>query len=55
MGESWMGCESAEKQKVSKLDADSSAAFNVALWSLATQSIWRKTENSRNYLNGFGK
>jgi hypothetical protein len=45
MDESWMGRESAEKQKVSKLDADSPAAFNIAGSSLASQGIWRKVEN----------
>ena len=45
MDESWMGRESAEKQKVSKLDADSPAAFNIARSSLATQGIREKAEN----------
>jgi len=47
MDESWIGRESAEKQKVSKLDADSAAAFNIARSSLATQGIRRKVENRR--------
>jgi len=47
MGESWMGRESAEKQKVSKLDAGSSAAFNIARWSLAAQGIWGKAEDQK--------
>jgi hypothetical protein len=45
MDESWMGRESAEKQKVSKLDADSPAAFNIAHWRLATQGVRRKAKN----------
>jgi len=45
MDESWMGRESAEKQKVSKLDADSPAAFNIARSSLATQGIRRTVED----------
>ncbi|WP_158934209.1 hypothetical protein [Burkholderia sp. S171] len=45
MDESWMGRKSAEKQKVSKLDADSPAAFNIARSSIARQGIWRKVEN----------
>ena len=40
-----MGRESAEKQKVSKLDADSPAAFNIARSSLATQGIRRTVED----------
>ena len=45
MDESWMGRESAEKQKVSKLDADSPAAFNIARWRLATQGVRRQAKN----------
>ncbi|SAL63217.1 hypothetical protein AWB69_07085 [Caballeronia udeis] len=47
MGESWMGRESAEKQKVSKLDAGSSTAFNIARWSLAVQGIRGKAEDQK--------
>jgi len=34
-----------KNKKVSKLDADSPAAFNIARSSLATQGIGRKVEN----------
>jgi hypothetical protein len=45
MDESWMGRDSAEKQRVSKLDAGYPAAFNLARSRLVTQGIQRKAKN----------
>jgi hypothetical protein len=47
MDESWMGRESAEKQKMSKLDAGWLAAFNIARSRLVAQGIPRKAENQK--------
>jgi hypothetical protein len=44
MDESWMGRESAGILKVSNLDADYPAAFNIARWSRAAQGIQRKSD-----------